>query len=98
MDEFIDTAVTATRIGVIAVVLAWCALGHWVRTHRCVPAAVRRAHLQLETPFAVAYLIVLAAAWTLHGSTTAALWGLGMFPLWAAHRPLAEPRRPVRRP
>jgi len=98
MDELIDTAITVIQIGIIAVLLAWCALGHWVRTHSRTPAAVRWAHARLETPFAVSYLGVLAAAWTLHGSTAAALWGLGMFPLWAAHRPVAGRRQAVRRP
>jgi len=87
ISELLMTTVLAVTVTYL---LAWSALGRWVRDDPTAPPVARDVHASLTSPFGGATWLVAATAYTLHGPVMAALWAVGLLALWAAYRPVTE--------
>ena len=87
ISELLMTTVLAVTVTYL---LAWSALGRWVRDDPTAPPVAREVHASLQSPYLGVTFIVVATAYTLHGATIAAAWTVGLLALWAVCRPAAE--------
>jgi len=90
MNPISELLMTVLLAATVTYLLAWSALGRWVRDDPQAPPVAHQVHASLQSPYLGATFIVAATAYTLHGFVMAALWAVGMLALWAACRPAAE--------